>query len=174
VSEPVKRRPKQSTLSARQLDTFLAAIAAGSSVLEAAKATGRAYQRFYDRRKVDEDFDRRWAEAYDQSTLVIEAEAERRAIDGYDEVTYGADGRVLRRVHRYDGPLLQLLLKARRPDVYREAQTVVNTQPTTIVMQSAFPGIGEHIDGQLIEEGDVLELEAADGIGDAGRGAEGV
>jgi hypothetical protein len=44
----------------------------------------------------------------------------------------------VRRVRRYDGALLQTLLKGRRPEVYREGANLEVTAPVVFVLDSAF------------------------------------
>lgn len=65
------------------------------------------------------DFAARWDEAIDDAVHTLEAEAWRRARDGYSEPVYYR-GRQVGEVVRYSDGLLSLLLKANRPKKYRE------------------------------------------------------
>jgi hypothetical protein len=151
-----QRRP----ISERDQGVFLEMLAAGWTVRAAARATGRDFRRFYKLRHEDEAFAAAWLEAYEQGTQTIEQEAYRRAVDGYDETTTDGDGNVLRVVRRYDSALLQILLKARRPDVYRDRLEVEGGQPVEIRVISAFSAPpADEIEGELAD--DPRELEEA-------------
>lgn len=153
---------------------FLDALRQGYSVTHAAKPTGHARQRMYELRELDEDFAAAWADAWEAGTDLLEDELRRRAL-GYDEVTYDGDGKVLRRVHRFDTPAIVMALKARRPDLYRENARVEVTgreggpieleagyKPTTIADVVALARelgvVGDVVEGEAVE---VLEIEAA-------------
>ena len=82
-------------------EVFLEALAEGYSVRHAAKAIGAGRRTVYDWREEDPDFKRRWDEAIEDGTDVLEDEARRRAITDSDT-------------------LLIFTLKARRPEKYRE------------------------------------------------------
>lgn len=118
---------------------FLEALAAGWSVTHAAARATVDRQRFYELRDADDEFAEQWDEALDAGTHVLEDEALRRAVEGYDEDTVDADGNLLRRVRRYDSALLQTLLKGRLPR-YREGANVNVTVPAVFVLESAFAG----------------------------------
>lgn len=79
---------------------FLAALEEGCTVAEASRAAGVHRSTAYDRRS-DEDFARRWDELEEAATDRLEATAYNRAIAGSDR-------------------LMEVLLKARRPEKYRE------------------------------------------------------
>jgi hypothetical protein len=90
---------------AANLDRFIQALAAGSSVIAACKAACIGRRTAYDHRQRDEAFALRWADALEEGTDKLEDEAHRRALDGSDS-------------------LLIFLLKARRPEKYRESVKV--------------------------------------------------
>jgi hypothetical protein len=134
---PEQRRRRSIVKADRQ--KFLDALSAGWAVRHAAKLTGVGFQRWYALREQDEAFARAWAEAAEQGTQALENEARRRAVDGYEEFTHDGEGNLLRRVHRYDGALLQTLLKGRRPEVYKERPAIeVENHPVRLVIVSAF------------------------------------
>jgi len=150
VSAPTSLQRRRRSLTKRDRETFLEAIAAGWSVRHAADLTGRRFQSFYEERERDEDFAAAWAEAKEQGIQRLEDEALRRGVEGYDEETYDGDDKLIRRVHRFDSPLLQLRLKAARPEVYRENAAVEVKAPTVFVLQSAF-GPTHDIEAEAVE-----------------------
>lgn len=80
---------------------FLAAFADVGTVVEACEVAGVGRRTAYQARQADEDFALAWADVEEAVTEGLEREAKRRALDGSDR-------------------LLEFLLKARRPDRYRE------------------------------------------------------
>jgi hypothetical protein len=83
-------------------NTFLTALAESGNVTLSAKRAGIARQHAYLIRKQDPDFAAQWGEAMDIAVGGLEDEAFRRAVKGKSDT------------------LLIFLLKAHRPDVYRE------------------------------------------------------
>jgi hypothetical protein len=97
---------------------FLEALIDKGTVNSAAKAVGVQRTTPYALRKRDASFAEAWAEAEEASTQKLEAEAIRRATEGIEKpVTIAGKREVIR---TYSDTLLIFLLKARRPDVYRE------------------------------------------------------
>jgi len=105
---------------------FLKYLAASGSVSLAAEAAEVARSSLYHLREHDSCFAAAWTEAVEIATDALEAEARRRAIEGVETpVIYG--GRMVRddagnplSVRRYSDSLLALLLRAHRPEKYRE------------------------------------------------------
>src|SRR3546814_693854 len=60
-----------------------------------------------------------WADALEAAIDALDAEARRRALDGV-EVPHFHQGRVAGTVRKYSDSLLMFLLRAHRPDRYRE------------------------------------------------------
>lgn len=90
-----------SKFTPKKRDFFLSALAAGQSVTAAAEQIGLTRQAMYKAKAANQGFARLWEEAIEAGTDILEDEAVRRAKDGSDV-------------------LLIFLLKARRPDKYRE------------------------------------------------------
>jgi hypothetical protein len=115
---------------------FLDAILMGANVRRASKIAGISENTAYKRRKVDAEFDQAWREAARISTELLEEEAERRAYHGVVKpILY--KGEVVAKVREYSDTLMMFLLKARKPEMYREAPKVVvnnrtNTTSTTV------------------------------------------
>jgi hypothetical protein len=89
-----------------------------------------ATSRFYELRKHDSGFESAWDEAEEQAADALEAEAWRRAVEGVPEPLVSA-GRVVRdddgqplAIRRYSDNLLLALLKARRPEKFKDRAVV--------------------------------------------------
>jgi hypothetical protein len=119
LPDAAKRRP-QPRIAAAERTSFLEALAAGWSVKHAAERAGRDRRRFYDLRDADEAFAAEWNEAVEQGTELLEDELRRRAVDGWDENHFNGEGELIRRVHRISSQDIQFLLKARKPERFRE------------------------------------------------------
>lgn len=162
---PLPKQRRRQSITAAQRKKFLEALAAGWAVRHAASHSGVHFRRWYELREKDEAFATEWSEVFEQGTQALEDEARRRAVDGYHEDTHDGSGKLVRRVHRYDGSLLQTLLKARRPEVYRDnapARLEVTAQvqldasynpPTLadVVRLARELGLADVIDGEATE-----------------------
>jgi hypothetical protein len=133
---PEERR-RQPRLTKPNREKFLEALALGWSVTHAAGLAGRSRQRFYELREADEAFAEAWSQAIDAGTDVLEDEAKRRAVDGWDEPIYQR-GDLVGHVRRYSDNLLALLLRARRPAIYRENAGIELKTPAVFVLDSSF------------------------------------
>ena len=72
------------------------------------------------------DFRRRWDEAIEVAVDVLEAEARRRALTGVREPVF-YKGKEITIVSKYSDTLLIFLLKAHRPDTYRDVRRLEHT-----------------------------------------------
>lgn len=152
--KPAQRRRR--TIPPRARETFLEALGAGWSVRHAATLTTHAFQRWYELRAADERFAESWAQAVEQGTQVLEDEARRRAVDGWEEPVY-QQGELAGTVRKYSDQLLTLLLRGRRPTMYRESAPA--TSPVTIVLREYRLGDALETDGKpAIIEGQAREL----------------
>ena len=100
-------------------DAFFDALARGKPPGAAAIAAGYSLSAVREFRKSDADFDKRWRDADELAIERMEAEADRRAVDGTDKPVF-YQGERCGEVREYSDSLLVLRLKARRPEVYRE------------------------------------------------------
>jgi hypothetical protein len=73
----------------------------------------------YEERQRNEEFALAWADVEERSTERMEREAYRRAVEGVKTPMVSA-GKLVTTVQTYSDGLLQFMLKARRPDIYRE------------------------------------------------------
>ncbi len=95
------------------------ALSTTASVTEAARQIGMSRRYMYTLREADAVFAAEWDCAIEQGTDALEDEARRRAVDGVEEPVYH-QGVQCGTTRRYSDNLLTLLLKARRPEKYRE------------------------------------------------------
>ena len=102
-----------------QLDRFLVELAEGHTVKTAATLARLGHTAVYARRTSDPVFAAAWSDALEQGTQVLEEEARRRALVGVSEPVF-YKGEVCGEVQKYSDTLLIFMLKARRPEVYRE------------------------------------------------------
>jgi hypothetical protein len=79
-------------------------------------------QRFYELRARDTAFAEEWAVAVDEGTDRLEDEAYRRAVEGVPEPIFSR-GEVVGERRVYSDRLIEFLVKARRPAVYREQRS---------------------------------------------------
>lgn len=101
-------------------EKFLAELKATANVSRSSDAIGINRRTAYDWRRQHPDFAAEWDEAIEVAVDDLETEARRRAYAGVDEPVFykGEECGVIR---KYSDKLLELLLKAHRPDKYRES-----------------------------------------------------
>jgi hypothetical protein len=114
---------------------FLEELARRGIVSDACKAAGVARRTAYEWRAADTVFAAAWDEALDQAVDTMEREAHRRAVEGVEEPVIGRverdrdgiltdeDGNPLY-IRKYSDSLLTTMLKANRPEKYRERTDV--------------------------------------------------
>jgi hypothetical protein len=117
-------------------DAFFNALAAGKPAGAAAIAAGYTLSAVRAFRKANAEFDGRWKEADDMAIERMEAEADRRAVDGTDKPVF-YQGERCGEVREYSDSLLIFRLKARRPEVYRERfeHAADPARPLTVVIK---------------------------------------
>ena len=112
----------------RARETFLAELAARGNVSAAAAAAGLSRVTFYEWRNADADFAAAWDAALETAIDAMELEARRRAVEGVQKPIVGRIGKdqdgIITYVTEYSDQLMTLLLKAHRPDKYRERQDI--------------------------------------------------
>jgi hypothetical protein len=109
---------------------FLKALAETGIVSVAVEIAGTSRTRVYELRKHDSSFSAAWDEAEEQAADALETEAWRRAVAGVPEplvssgkVVRDDDGQPLA-IRRYSDNLLLALLKARRPERFKDRAVV--------------------------------------------------
>ena len=104
---------------------FIAALGETGNVAEAARRVGIGRTCAYAARQADPAFADAWDAAIDDATDRLEAEARRRALDGVEEPVF-YQGKPVGTIRRYSDRLLVVLLRAYRPERYREKTEVEN------------------------------------------------
>jgi len=109
---------------------FLEALAETGVVSLAAAIAGTSRTRVYELRNKNAAFAKRWEDAEERAADALEAEAWRRAVDGVPEPLVSA-GKLVRdddslpiAIRRYSDPLMISLLKARRPERFKDRAVV--------------------------------------------------
>jgi len=119
-----KRKPiKSNSVTPAQVDKFFAALAATANVVFSAKAAKISHSHVYDLRKEDPEFAARWDNAENVGTDSAEGEAFRRAVRGVLKPVY-QQGKKVGTIREYSDALLALLLKARRPEKFKDKASV--------------------------------------------------
>ena len=109
----------------RAREQFLAVLRTTCNVSEACRACGFSRSCAYENRNADPEFSRAWDEAEQEAADRLEREAWRRAVEGVDKpITY--QGEVVGYTKEYSDRMLELLLKAHRPEKFREGQSATN------------------------------------------------
>lgn len=99
--------------------TFLETLRDTANVSAAARAASVNRRTVYSWRDENPDFAADWDEALEEATDALEAEARRRALDGVAKAVF-YQGEECGTVQEYSDTLMTLLLKAHRPDKYKE------------------------------------------------------
>ena len=114
-------------LTPKRLEKALELIQAGQNIIDVAEAINVSRQALYCHRKVDKEFADAWDEALeigDQIKVSLhEREADRRAIDGWDEPVF-YEGRLCGYKRRYSDGLLIARLKSLAPEKYADRSNV--------------------------------------------------
>ena len=100
-------------------------------------------------RRQSEDFAAQWDEALEEGTDLLDAEARRRAVTGIDKPVY-YKGEVVGSITKYSDRLLMFLLRAHRPQVFRDGGKVKHTGATDV-------GIDKDIEKSVLEKLDRLK-----------------
>jgi hypothetical protein len=123
---------KRLKLTRERQKRFLTALTETGIVSTAAEIAGTSRTRVYELRQRDEAFAKAWDDAEEQAADALEAEAWRRAVVGVLEPLVSG-GKVVRdddgqpiAIPRYSDTLMLALLKARRPDRFKDRAEVVH------------------------------------------------
>jgi hypothetical protein len=116
----------QQAMVIRRKNAFLAAYAKCGVLIDAAKIVGVDASLHHYWFNHDPEYAKRFSEVAEESIQVLESEARRRAVEGTAKPVYHC-GRKCGEVREYSDTLLIFLLKAARPEVYRERQEIQQT-----------------------------------------------
>jgi hypothetical protein len=125
------------------------------NVSEACAAAQIGRQSAYDWRNDDADFAAAWDEALDEAADTMEREAWRRAVEGTEKPVFGSLGRgegtgEVGRIREYSDTLLIFMLKAARPEKFRER---TETRHTGLTPQQAADLSTEDLEAELKRRG---------------------
>jgi hypothetical protein len=105
----------------RARERFIATLADSCNVSEACRAAGIGRTTAYEWKGEDASFAAAWEQAEQEAADKLEREAWRRAVEGTDKpVTF--QGRVCDTYKEYSDRMLEILLKAHRPEKFIERQ----------------------------------------------------
>jgi hypothetical protein len=112
-------------------DAFIDALASGGNVRAACLKAGIGRTAAYARRRDELAFHDAWETAMEEATDILEEEARRRAYGGIEKTVYGSGGPGVGTVEvgvakEYSDTLLIFLLKAHRPEKFRENMRIVH------------------------------------------------
>lgn len=105
---------------------FLNALEQTGMVAAACAQVGIGRTTAYEARQRDETFAVAWADVEEQTTERMEREAYRRAVEGTTKPVYQG-GKEVGAIQEYSDTLLIFMLKARRPEKYRDNVKVEHT-----------------------------------------------
>lgn len=114
-----KRSETSETAKRDWHQTFIEGFEDSGLVNEACRLAGIGRATAYRHRQADEDFALAWHDAEEKLVDQMEREAYRRAAEGVDEPIF-YKGQEIATVKKYSDTLLIFLLKARKPEVFRE------------------------------------------------------
>jgi hypothetical protein len=123
----VQRKKKVGRKPGTAVDTpalrkqFLATLAATGNVGVASEACKLYRTTPYQWKKKDPEFSKQWDEALDSAADAAEEEVRRRAVDGWEEPVF-YQGEVVGHTRKFSDRMLELYIKALRPEKFREKQ----------------------------------------------------
>jgi hypothetical protein len=110
----------------RAREAFLTALAGGASITRSCEAANIGRSTAYEWKMADPAFAAAWDDALEAGIDLLEEEARRRAVHGVErpvvamgKIARNDDGSVLT-IREYSDTLLALMLKAKKPQEYRE------------------------------------------------------
>lgn len=125
-------------LTPEKLTAFCAALAETGIVARACKAVSITRQTAYEWRREDPAFKKAWEEALEIGISALEDEAHRRAFRGVPERHY-KNGELIDTTRKYSDTLAIFLLKAHKPDRYRERHDITHSGGMTVNVLTGVP-----------------------------------
>lgn len=114
--------------TAQKTEAFLEALSETASVVKACEISGLSRRTAYNWRDADTDFAAQWDAALTLGTDALEDEAVRRAHEGTDKPVF-YKGEICGHIREFSDTLLIFMLKARRPEKFRESAQQVPANP---------------------------------------------
>lgn len=137
-------------LTDRTREKFLEVLRATCNVSEAARAVGISRTAAYERR-ADAQFALAWDEAEQEAADRLEREAWRRAAEGTKKpIVY--KGKITGHYVEYSDRMLELLLKAHRPDKFRERVSTEVSGPKGDPIKSEVTHVLDKDSAQIIAD----------------------
>lgn len=97
----------------------------------ACSAAGVGRATAYEHKAADPEFAAAWEDAIEEAVEALETEARRRAIEGVEQPIVSG-GEIIATVQRYSDTLTIFLLKAHRPERYRDNVRLEHTGPAGV------------------------------------------
>ena len=113
---------------------FLDTLRDTCTIAKAVRAIGISRRQAYDLRSADPEFASGWENALDEGVDGLEFEAQRRAFEGTDDPVYQG-GALVGHIRKYSDTLAMFLLKAHRPERFRERTEVKHTGEVDITQR---------------------------------------
>jgi hypothetical protein len=126
--------------TARRKSLALDLLSRGHTLAHVKKVLGINRVTMYRWRQDDPSFAQAYSNAMEAGTDLIEQEARRRAVEGYDRPVYQR-GRMVGVVRVYSDELAAMPLRGRRPEVYRETKSQ-GASTTSIRIHGGLPDDG--------------------------------
>jgi hypothetical protein len=126
--KPSHRKKRRAKLTPKKLAEFLDLLSTNGNVTLSAETCNLARRTLYDLRTTDEQFAQAWEDAMSMAADYLEAEARRRAVEGWEEPVY-YQGDEVGYVRKYSDTLLIFLLKGANPEKYRERSSTELSGP---------------------------------------------
>lgn len=117
---------------------FLRELSEYPNITLAARAVGVSVATIYKHRKDDPLFAERMQEALDEAVDLLEDEAHRRAFKGVEKPIFFRDQEIAK-VREYSDGLAMFLLKAHRPNKYRERSEVAMSGNLSVTVMTGVP-----------------------------------
>jgi hypothetical protein len=129
-----RTEPPKSRTAARRC--FLDTLRDTANVMSAVKASGLSRSHWYAMRRRSKPFAEAWRKALDEGVDRLEEEAQRRALSGSRQPVF-YQGKRVGSVHRYSDTLLMFLLRAHRPQRYRDGADTMEAEddPLTALLK---------------------------------------
>jgi hypothetical protein len=128
--------------SARRKKAFIMALAETGIISTSAARAGWSRTTAYSIREADKDFAARWDEALEFAADVAEGEAARRGIKGVKKAVY-FKGSIVGYETVYSDRMLELTLKARRPEKFRDSYKIQGDGVGGVLVVPAGPPGGD-------------------------------
>jgi hypothetical protein len=127
-------RPTKFT--AQKKGKFLAKLREHGNIRAACRSVGLSHMAAYKNRKEDPEFLHAWDDALKEYTTVLEAEADRRGVEGCSEPVY-YQGEVVGHIQKYSDVLLMFRLKKLDPRGYRDRVEYSGDEENPLVFKDA-------------------------------------